>query len=63
MAPLEMATVCRRPSSQTVIYGGDLNMRDSELAAVGGLPPGLRDCWQTCGRRKEAEFTWDMTRW
>jgi tyrosyl-DNA phosphodiesterase 2 len=45
-----------------VIYGGDLNMRDTELAAVGGLPPGLRDAWEFCGRRKELEFTWDLTR-
>lgn len=54
--------ISARPKNQTVIYGGDLNMRDSELAAVGGLPIGLRDCWEACGRRKEAEFTWDLTR-
>ena len=37
-------------------------MRDKELAAVGGLPEGVVDCWVKGGRRKEAEFTWDLTR-
>ncbi|XP_023321755.1 tyrosyl-DNA phosphodiesterase 2-like [Eurytemora carolleeae] len=47
---------------RNVMFGGDLNMRDKELQEVGGLPPGARDCWEACGRRKEAEFTWDISR-
>ena len=45
-----------------VIFAGDLNMRDAELASVGGLPGGVADVWQQCGARKEAQFTWDMQR-
>ncbi|KAH9381112.1 hypothetical protein HPB48_010784 [Haemaphysalis longicornis] len=29
---------------------------------LGGLPQGMRDLWETCGQRKEARYTWDMTR-
>jgi len=54
--------VQKRPEESVVILGGDLNMRDKELAAVGGLPEGVRDVWQICGSRKEVEFTWDMQR-
>jgi len=52
----------RAPGDRTVVFGGDLNLRDSELVEVGGLPPGTGDCWQTCGSRKEVQFTWDMNR-
>jgi len=47
---------------RNVIFGGDLNMRDKELAEVGGIPPGTKDCWQHCGAREVAKYTWDMTR-
>lgn len=46
----------------TVIFGGDLNLRDKELQEIKGLPEGVFDLWQVTGSRKEAEFTWDMTR-
>ncbi|XP_076083575.1 tyrosyl-DNA phosphodiesterase 2-like [Mytilus galloprovincialis] len=49
-------------SDQTVIFGGDLNLRDKELQELKGLPEGVSDMWQVTGSRKEAEFTWDMTR-
>lgn len=48
--------------SYTIIAGGDLNLRDKELANLGGLPPQVVDAWITTGKRKEVEFTWDMTR-
>jgi len=54
--------VSGRPSDRAVILAGDLNMRDSELTAVGGLPKGVKDVWETCGARKEAQYTWDMQR-
>jgi len=54
--------VNKRPHGSVVLLGGDLNMRDKEVTAVGGLPDGVRDVWQICGSRKEAEFTWDMQR-
>ncbi|CAG2211938.1 TDP2 [Mytilus edulis] len=49
-------------SDQTVIFGGDLNLRDKELQELKGLPEGVFDMWQVTGSRKEAEFTWDMMR-
>ena len=48
---------------RNVIFGGDLNMRDKELAEVGGIPAGTKDCWQHCGAREVAKYTWDMTRY
>lgn len=53
-----MSTDCE----QTVLLGGDLNLRDKELEAIGGLPPSMEDLWFTCGKRPECEFTWDARR-
>jgi len=52
----------RRPEDRTVILGGDLNMRDKEVASVGGLPAGARDVWEQLGSRPEVKWTWDLTR-
>jgi len=49
-------------ASQTVLFGGDLNMRDKEVEKVGGLPSGVQDLWIAMGRRKEVQYTWDMLR-
>jgi len=57
-----LGLVDRRPPDSTVIFGGDLNMRDKELASIGGLPAGVKDTWEEMGRRKEVEYTWDMQR-
>ena len=57
---LEIMT--RRPGDRTVIFGGDLNMRDKEVAKVGGLPPGVKDVWEDLGRREEVRYTWDLQR-
>ncbi|KAI0983236.1 hypothetical protein GJ496_010176 [Pomphorhynchus laevis] len=45
-----------------VIAGGDLNMRDSELAQIGGLPDNVHDLWEITGKRPECTFTWDSKR-
>jgi tyrosyl-DNA phosphodiesterase 2 len=45
-----------------VIFAGDLNLRDKELDAIGGLPNPVIDVWEATGRRKELAFTWDMMR-
>jgi tyrosyl-DNA phosphodiesterase 2 len=45
-----------------VLFGGDLNLRDSELNAIGGLPNGVYDIWESTGKRKECLYTWDCTR-
>ena len=34
----------------------------SKLEAIGGLPNGVHDLWQSTGARKEATFTWDTMR-
>jgi len=57
-----LGVVDRRPPDSNVIFGGDLNMRDKELASIGGLPAGVKDVWEEMGRRKEVEYTWDMQR-
>jgi len=57
-----LGMVDRQPADVAVILGGDLNMRDSDLSAAGGLRQGMRDVWQVCGSRKELEHTWDMSR-
>ncbi len=47
---------------KTVIFGGDLNMRDKELESIGNVPAGLDDVWIRMGSRKECQYTWDMAR-
>ncbi|CAH8578742.1 unnamed protein product [Schistosoma turkestanicum] len=41
------------------IFCGDLNLRDSEVNVLGGLPYGVHDVWNECGRRTEIRNTWD----
>ncbi|XP_076437917.1 tyrosyl-DNA phosphodiesterase 2-like [Babylonia areolata] len=50
------------PAERTVVFGGDLNLRDKELEDVGGLPRGVADMWEATGSRKEARYTWDTFR-
>ncbi|XP_064596729.1 tyrosyl-DNA phosphodiesterase 2-like [Liolophura sinensis] len=47
---------------RTAIFGGDLNLRDKELAEIGGLPDDVLDLWEVTGKRPEAKFTWDSRR-
>lgn len=44
------------------VFKGDLNLRDKDLEAIGGLPKGINDVWLATGKRKECEYTWDMSR-
>ncbi|CAE1267020.1 TDP2 [Acanthosepion pharaonis] len=48
-------------NSRTVIFGGDLNLREKELTEI-GLPSHVIDVWSATGERPEAKFTWDLTR-
>merc|ERR1719186_2475077 len=57
-----LGLVSRRPPSSTVIFGGDLNMRDKELASIGGLPERVKDVWEEMGSKKEVQYTWDLQR-
>lgn len=55
-----LGCITDQPGEATVVFGGDTNLRDAEVSAIGGLPSGIVDAWEQCGRPKEAEFTWDM---
>lgn len=52
----------RRPDDRSVIFGGDLNLRDPEVVSVGGAPAPARDVWEELGRREEVRWTWDCQR-
>jgi len=57
-----LAQVSSRPTERVSILAGDLNLRDAELVASGGLPDRTVDVWERCGARKEVQYTWDMMR-
>ena len=42
------------------ILGGDLNLRDEEVAEV-GLPESTVDVWEVCGSAEEHRYTWDIS--
>ena len=52
----------RRPADRSVIFGGDLNLRDPEVKSVGGIPASARDVWEQLGKREELRWTWDLQR-
>lgn len=52
----------KKEPDRTTVFGGDLNLRDNELAEIGGLPEGIYDIWEVTGKRPEAKFTWDTQR-
>ncbi|CAL1538597.1 unnamed protein product [Lymnaea stagnalis] len=47
-------------AEDTVIFGGDLNLRDKELTGVSAKPPGVYDVWECTGKRPQAAYTWDL---
>ncbi|XP_014666334.1 PREDICTED: tyrosyl-DNA phosphodiesterase 2-like [Priapulus caudatus] len=49
-------------SKYTVIFGGDMNVRDSEIVQIGGLPEGISDLYEVTGSRPECYYTWDNAR-
>merc|ERR1712198_709827 len=49
-------------AGRTVVFGGDLNLRDKEVDELGGIPEGILDVWEVTGKRPEAKYTWDLTR-
>ncbi|VDQ12900.1 unnamed protein product [Trichobilharzia regenti] len=44
------------------VFCGDLNLRDAEVTMLGGLPEGIVDVWEKCGRLPELRTTWDPMR-
>ncbi|XP_029022060.1 tyrosyl-DNA phosphodiesterase 2 isoform X2 [Betta splendens] len=46
------------PDTVTVLFGGDTNLRDPEVAKV-GLPSGVYDLWEKLGKQEHCRYTWD----
>ncbi|XP_049457443.1 tyrosyl-DNA phosphodiesterase 2 [Epinephelus fuscoguttatus] len=46
------------PDDVTVLFGGDTNLRDSEVTKV-GLPPSVCDVWERLGKQEHCRYTWD----
>ncbi|XP_061764508.1 tyrosyl-DNA phosphodiesterase 2 [Nerophis ophidion] len=46
------------PDDVTVLFGGDTNLRDTEVAKV-GLPDGVCDVWERLGKQEHCRYTWD----
>ncbi|KAL0961725.1 hypothetical protein UPYG_G00330900 [Umbra pygmaea] len=47
------------PLNVTVLFGGDTNLRDTEVVKVGGLPSGVCDVWERLGKQEHCRYTWD----
>lgn len=60
LASASSAAGSRRPES--IVFCGDLNLRDSEIAELGGVPTGIQDVWEATGSRPELRWTWDPIR-
>lgn len=56
---IALQEACEVPEDKVVIFGGDLNLRDSEVEKIGHLNGKLADLWEETGRRPEARYTWD----
>lgn len=46
------------PKEWNVIFGGDLNARDSEVT----IPSNMYDVWMRCGSNASSKYTWDLNR-
>ncbi|XP_062847358.1 tyrosyl-DNA phosphodiesterase 2 [Trichomycterus rosablanca] len=47
------------PDNQTVIFGGDTNLRDKEVNKLGGVPDSITDVWEMLGEPEDCKYTWD----
>lgn len=55
--------MCRKEAAEkTVIFGGDLNLRDREVDSIGGVPGDVQDMWVASGSDPSCQYTWDMER-
>lgn len=55
--------MCKKePAEKTVIFGGDLNLRDKEVDSIGGVPGDVQDVWVASGSDPSCRYTWDMAR-
>ncbi|NWX26958.1 TYDP2 phosphodiesterase, partial [Notiomystis cincta] len=49
----------KQSESTTVIFGGDTNLRDSEVTKLGELPDSVKDVWEFLGKPQHCRYTWD----
>ena len=49
----------RQSKNFNVVFGGDTNLRDTEVSAV-GVPSGVLDAWTSCGSALTTKYTWNM---
>uniref|UniRef100_A0A667WNK0 Tyrosyl-DNA phosphodiesterase 2 n=1 Tax=Myripristis murdjan TaxID=586833 RepID=A0A667WNK0_9TELE len=55
---LVMQRMREAPDNITVVFGGDTNLRDTEVAKV-GLPSSVCDVWERLGKQEHCRYTWD----
>ncbi|KAM3834007.1 tyrosyl-DNA phosphodiesterase 2-like [Diretmus argenteus] len=55
---LVMKRMREAPDNVNVLFGGDTNLRDTEVAKV-GLPSGVLDVWERLGKQEQCRYTWD----
>lgn len=53
-----MQKMADAPDDVTVLFGGDTNLRDTEVAKV-GLPSNVSDVWERLGNQEHCRYTWD----
>ncbi|KAM4630761.1 tyrosyl-DNA phosphodiesterase 2-like isoform 2-T2 [Polymixia lowei] len=53
-----MQRMTEAPDDVTVLFGGDTNLRDTEVAKV-GLPSSVCDVWERLGKQEHCRYTWD----
>nr|XP_020447711.1 tyrosyl-DNA phosphodiesterase 2-like isoform X1 [Monopterus albus] len=53
-----MKMMSKAPDNVTVLFGGDTNLRDAEVAQV-GLPSCVCDVWEQLNQPEHCRFTWD----
>ncbi|XP_020637230.3 tyrosyl-DNA phosphodiesterase 2 [Pogona vitticeps] len=58
---LVLANMTKVSDSATVIFGGDTNLRDKEVAKLGGLPSNVMDIWEFLGKPEHCHYTWDTS--
>lgn len=56
-----LAELQSQDKDRVAIFGGDTNLRDKEVAGMGGLPGGVLDLWEASGADPKTKFTWDVT--
>ncbi|NXX74809.1 TYDP2 phosphodiesterase, partial [Urocolius indicus] len=49
----------KESESTTVIFGGDTNLRDSEVTKLGNFPKNIMDIWEFLGKPQHCRYTWD----